>query len=157
MTAKNPLTPIKELLITYFTLDELHTLTFDLGLKWGELLGYTLSAKSRELVLALARNNRLSDLIKLCRELRPNVSWPDAPPLEQQLAAISEGQPTPQKPAVPMEKPPRVIHFTNREEDLAKLMKDLQPGRVITLCGPGGIGKTALAAETVWRLAPNNA
>ncbi|MEM7346110.1 MAG: tetratricopeptide repeat protein, partial [Chloroflexota bacterium] len=24
-------------------------------------------------------------------------------------------------------------------------------------CGPGGIGKTALAAETVWRLAPNNA
>ena len=39
---------------------------------------------------------------------------------------------------------------------LARLMADLQPGQVITLCGPGGIGKTSLAAEAIQRLASAN-
>lgn len=54
-------------------------------------------------------------------------------------------------PPVPMQRPPRAAHFTNRGQELEKLLADLQPGRVVTLCGPGGIGKTALAAEAVWR------
>ena len=33
-----------------------------------------------------------------------------------------------------------------REAELAQLLDDLQPGRVVTLTGPGGIGKSALAA-----------
>src|SRR5512135_725113 len=43
---------------------------------------------------------------------------------------------------VPMELPPRVAHFTDRETELQKLLEDLKPDTVITLCGPGGIGKT---------------
>ncbi len=36
------------------------------------------------------------------------------------------------------------------------MLRDLQPGRPITICGPGGMGKTALVAEAIWRLAPDN-
>ncbi|MEZ4673508.1 MAG: tetratricopeptide repeat protein [Caldilineaceae bacterium] len=61
----------------------------------------------------------------------------------------------PYKP--PLERPPHAEHFTDRKEALAQLVADLQPGCVVTLCGPGGIGKTALAAEAVWQLAPDAA
>jgi tetratricopeptide (TPR) repeat protein len=57
---------------------------------------------------------------------------------------------------IPLQRPPRAPHFTDRQRELAQLLADLQPGRVVTLCGPGGIGKTALAAEAIWTLAPEN-
>ncbi len=60
-------------------------------------------------------------------------------------------------PKVPLQKPPRSEYFIDREDALAWLLKELQPGQRVTLCGPGGIGKTALASEALWRLAPENA
>jgi hypothetical protein len=57
---------------------------------------------------------------------------------------------------IPLQRPPRAVHFTGREEELAQLLANLQPGRVVTLCGPGGVGKTALAAEAIWALAPGD-
>ncbi|MDX1687824.1 MAG: tetratricopeptide repeat protein [Candidatus Promineifilaceae bacterium] len=58
---------------------------------------------------------------------------------------------------IPFQRPPRAEHFVGREQELEEIVAALQPGRVVTLCGPGGIGKSALAAEAVWRLAPGNA
>ena len=57
----------------------------------------------------------------------------------------------------PLQRHPRAPHFTGRQAELDKLIDDLQPGEVVTLCGPGGVGKTALAAEAVWTLAPDDA
>jgi tetratricopeptide (TPR) repeat protein len=65
-------------------------------------------------------------------------------------------QPTQQR-AFPFDRPPRAEHFTGREEELEQLIRELQPGKMVTLCGPGGIGKTALAAEAIWSLAPGDA
>jgi tetratricopeptide (TPR) repeat protein len=59
-------------------------------------------------------------------------------------------------PGIPLQRPPRAEYFTDRKQELAQLLVDLQPGRVVTLCGPGGIGKSALAAEAVWTLAPED-
>ena len=61
------------------------------------------------------------------------------------------------KTTIPCELPVRPEHFTGREEELKRISDELLPGHVVTLCGPGGIGKTAIAAEALWRLRDNNA
>ncbi len=55
---------------------------------------------------------------------------------------------------LPLMRPLRVQHFTGRELELTSLLDRLQPGRAVTICGPGGMGKTALAAEAIWKMAP---
>ncbi len=52
----------------------------------------------------------------------------------------------------PLQRPARPQHFVGRERELETLLKALRPGKVIAICGPGGIGKSALAAEVAWRL-----
>jgi len=44
------------------------------------------------------------------------------------------------------------VHFVGREAELICLCEGLVPSRVITLCGPGGIGKNTLASQAIWRL-----
>jgi tetratricopeptide (TPR) repeat protein len=56
----------------------------------------------------------------------------------------------------PMQRPRQAEYFTGREEELNKLINDLQQGKIVTLCGPGGIGKSALAAEAMWLLSPES-
>lgn len=48
--------------------------------------------------------------------------------------------------------PPRPANFTNRVHEMADLMTRIQPGQVVALCAPGGMGKTALAVELLYRL-----
>src|SRR5579859_5595833 len=43
--------------------------------------------------------------------------------------------------------------FVGRDEDVARVVKMLAEGRLVTLTGPGGAGKTRLATETATRLA----
>ncbi|MGD9211534.1 MAG: tetratricopeptide repeat protein [Desulfobacteraceae bacterium] len=56
----------------------------------------------------------------------------------------------------PLQRPPKISYFINRKNELDKLLKAIQPGKVVTLWGPGGMGKSVLAAEAVWTLAPEN-
>src|SRR5262249_25267386 len=43
--------------------------------------------------------------------------------------------------------------FVGRDEDVVRVRKMLAEGRLVTLTGPGGAGKTRLAIETAARLA----
>jgi len=56
----------------------------------------------------------------------------------------------------PLQRPPRPPRFVGRERELSELLDALKPAHVVTLCGPAGIGKSALAAEAVWRLILND-
>jgi len=56
----------------------------------------------------------------------------------------------------PLQRPRRAEHFVDRKAECAHLLVDLKPGRVVTVCGMGGLGKTALVAEVLWTLAPGD-
>jgi predicted ATPase/class 3 adenylate cyclase len=44
--------------------------------------------------------------------------------------------------------------FVGRDEELRRLTNNIEPRRLITLVGPGGVGKTRLATETALEVAP---
>lgn len=67
---------------------------------------------------------------------------------EQHIHLASE------KYLAPLQLPRRAEHFQDRVSKQNWLLAHLQPGQIITLCGPGGMGKTALVAEMIWTLAP---
>ena len=52
----------------------------------------------------------------------------------------------------PLQFLPRADPFIGRQNELDKLLADLKPGAVVEICATGGMGKTALAAEAIWRL-----
>ena len=101
--------------------------------------------------------NPEEELKKLRRQIKETMPGSqEARKLIKQIAKLEQLEasldPTPRRagrPECPDQMLLRAEHFVGREEELAKLVEDLQPGRVVTLCGPGGIGKTALAAEAV--------
>ncbi|MGH3162262.1 MAG: BTAD domain-containing putative transcriptional regulator, partial [Streptosporangiaceae bacterium] len=47
--------------------------------------------------------------------------------------------------------------FVGRDEDLPRVLKNLRAARLVTLTGPGGVGKTTLAIEASGRLGEANA
>jgi len=61
-----------------------------------------------------------------------------------------ESAPSPGPPAGrdrPTNLPPHMTSFVNREVELAELREQLDHSRLVTLIGPGGVGKTRLALE----------
>jgi tetratricopeptide (TPR) repeat protein len=56
------------------------------------------------------------------------------------------------KVTCPLHYPKRDEHFTGREAELKELLAEIRPNHVATRWGTGGMGKTTLVAEAVWRL-----
>ena len=57
---------------------------------------------------------------------------------------------------IPMQYPLRAKHFIGRQAEIKYILDTLNHGEVVTITGPGGIGKTAVVAEAVHQLAPHN-
>ena len=55
-------------------------------------------------------------------------------------------------PVIPDQRPAPEPCFLHREEEITWLNKRLHPGAVVAVCGPGGMGKSALAAQAVSKL-----
>lgn len=55
-------------------------------------------------------------------------------------------------PIIPRQIPTLEPCFLHRDEELVWLNERLMPGTVVAICGPGGMGKSALAAQAVHRL-----
>jgi hypothetical protein len=58
-----------------FSLDELRTLVFDLGLNYDNLAGETLARKVLSVVESCRRNGRLPDLVAQLKAVRPETAW----------------------------------------------------------------------------------
>ncbi len=63
----------------YFSFSEVKTLCFNLGVDYENIPGDGRSAFIRNLIISLAKQNRLPELINLVRQERPFVDWQDVP------------------------------------------------------------------------------
>ena len=99
-----------------------------------------------------------------CRELLADQLGVDpSAQLEQVYLGILRGgeepAPDPERAAVPAQARPSAARaqspltsFVGRDEDLSRVLKNLRAARLVTLTGPGGVGKTRLAIEASGRL-----
>jgi hypothetical protein len=67
-------------LTTYYSLEEIETLAFVLGVDYDTLRGQTKPTKVNALLYELARNGRLPELLERVGRERSNVAWPELPP-----------------------------------------------------------------------------
>ena len=77
------LTRLRQQINDHFDLEELRTLSFDLGAHYDDLRGEGRANKARELIAYLQRRGRIAELVARCAHLRPNAVWqfePDATP-----------------------------------------------------------------------------
>ena len=68
-------TKLRQNLIKYFGDTDLRDLCFDMDVDYQCLPGESKADKARELVTHLEHRSRIPELIKRCKELRPNVDW----------------------------------------------------------------------------------
>jgi len=77
--------------------------------------------------------------------------------INQAVQALSEALVRTVQPAVRVESPPRPQSLIGRNSVLKQCEVALSEGRIVTITGAGGVGKTALAAALVDRLRPRPA
>jgi DNA-binding NtrC family response regulator len=70
---------LRRILDTRFAEGELRTLCYDLDLDYDDLPGDRKADKARELVRHLERHDRISELVEIGKELRPDVPWGEMP------------------------------------------------------------------------------
>ena len=111
------------------------------------------------LMRALAATGRQSEALALYQRIRNQLAdrlgVDPSPPLEQAyLAILRQEIPQAAAPVSDAGRPPptRVrrppTSFVGRDDDVAAVSKRLRTERLVTLTGPGGVGKTRLATET---------
>lgn len=103
-------TQIRDLISSSFNLEEFRTLCADLGVPYDDLPGEGLTARIRELILRLDREQRLDDLLNFCAHLRPKLTWPDLAVTPVALDAA------PVQPLLP-QRNPRLIFISHARQD----------------------------------------
>ena len=69
----------------YFSLAEIESLCFDMGIDFDSLGGEGRGAKIRELIEFCRRRGRDEELVAKVRAERPQVAWPGPPPRKRLL------------------------------------------------------------------------
>ena len=136
------LTRLREMLVERFSVQELHTLCFDLGLEYEGLAGGDKEGKARELVAYLGRRDRIPELEDKSKRLRPDL-WESARKEPEQI-------PVAVKPPVSPRLPPTYQETINQQDavDLfCDLMRPDSDLRVLRLLGGPKLGKTHLVTK----------
>lgn len=110
------------------------------------------AGRQGEALAALARlRTRLADDLGL--DPSPELRELESRVLRQQLPAAPPPAPAPARARRPPGPRLPVSSFVGREEELDRIAELLRRCRVVTLCGPGGVGKTRLALHAAARVA----
>jgi predicted ATPase/DNA-binding SARP family transcriptional activator len=112
------------------------------------------------LIRALAAAGRQSEALAVYQRIKDHLAdhlgVDPSPQLAQAyLAVLRQETPRPSTSDAP-DRQPRVrrppTSFVGRDDDVAAVLKRLKTERLVTLTGPGGVGKTRLATEAAARL-----
>ncbi len=98
---------------------------------------------------ALAEYQAWRHLLAEERGLEPSpfLQRLEADILAHRLSGGDDGPSTQPDPAPPAAVPRPTTSFLGRQDDIAAVVARLEAGRLLTLTGPGGVGKTRLALE----------
>jgi hypothetical protein len=66
---------LRENLMDSFSLEEVQSLCFDLGIEFDDLEGRRKTNKVESLLSYMERRDRIPDLVRVCSQKRPNVVW----------------------------------------------------------------------------------
>jgi predicted ATPase/DNA-binding SARP family transcriptional activator len=110
-----------------------------------------------QLMLALYRSGRQADALEAFQEARRVLSQdlglepgPELRSLQQ--AILAQDAAIAHVPVLPRRRgnlPAPVTSFVGREEDLSQVLRLVSEHRLVTLCGPPGVGKSRLALEAM--------
>ncbi|HSZ42862.1 MAG TPA: BTAD domain-containing putative transcriptional regulator [Trebonia sp.] len=110
----------------------------------------------RALVAAGRQASALDEYQEARELLADRLGVDPAPSLEQAYLEILRQDHSPrrtQDPAPPRRSSPTwLTSFVGRDDDVSGVLKRLAEDRLVTLTGPGGVGKTRLAAQVAGRL-----
>jgi len=110
----------------------------------------------RQLMLALYRSGRQSDALATFREaagvLADELGIDPGPTLAAMHQAILTQDPALDGPAPQLDLPLLPGELVGREAELDRVLTLARTARLVTLTGPGGVGKTRLALEVAHRL-----
>lgn len=143
---QNDLIALISILTNRFNDEELRELCFRLEIDYDDLSGRGKISKARELAQLLKRHNRISSLIEVGRQLRPDIDW-SIISIQSEISLLR----TKIYHNLPQ---PDYVEFVGRESELNRLKNLLSPNNrswIITIDGIGGIGKSALALEIAHR------
>jgi predicted ATPase/DNA-binding SARP family transcriptional activator len=108
----------------------------------------------RALHAAGCQSDALALYERLRRTLADELGIDPSPELQAAHLAVLRGEPSAHataEPAGPGRLPARLTSFIGRDDELELLSGLLDASRLVTLAGPGGVGKTRLATEAAVR------
>ncbi|MEM7335591.1 MAG: tetratricopeptide repeat protein [Chloroflexota bacterium] len=136
----------------HFNLADLKQVCFELGFDIEHLPDGGKMIKIIELLIHFQQTNRLALLKDKLQEHRPSRIWDNS---FKNLPNFSQFR-NQNLLSIPNQLPTRPEHFIGRENEIDMLVKNLQPSQKVTLWATGGMGKTAIAIETLYRLDEQN-